>query len=278
VNDNDNTANANATTEYRQWLRQQHGPAHARRTAERNAAFLLPFLKPGMTLLDAGCGPGSITIGLAGHVAPAEVTGIDLSAESIGLARDLAAERGVTNVRFDVADVYALPFDDATFDAAFSHALLQHLSDPLAALREIRRVLKPGGVIGLADADLGSGVVYPSSPGLERASEIAIGLREAEGGTPRVGRGLRELLFEAGFPHNAAFVQADCDGARETVERAAAWQAAYVEAPPFVARVTGLGIATEVELREIAAAWRAWGGHPGAFAARYWNQAVGWAE
>lgn len=277
MNDNDSTANTNPTTEYHQWLRRQHGPAHARRTAERNAAFLLPFLKPGMALLDAGCGPGSITIGLAGHVTPAGVTGIDISAESIGLARGLASDRGVTNVRFEVADVYALPFDDATFDAAFSHALLQHLSDPLAALREIRRVLKPGAVVGLADADLGSGVLYPSSPALDRAAEIAIRLREAEGGSPLVGRRLRELLHDAGCPRNAAFVAADCDGAKETVERAAAWQSAYVEAPPFVARVTGLGIATEADLREIAAAWRTWGEQPGAFAARYWNQAVGWA-
>ena len=265
------------TTEYQQWLRQQHGGAHARRTAERNAAFFLPFLRAGMRLLDAGCGPGSITIGLAERVAPGEVVGIDVSAESIAFARGLADERGVTSVRFEVGDVYALPFEDATFDAAFSHAMLQHLAEPLAALREMRRVLKPGGVIGIADADLGSGVVYPSSPGLERASDITIRLREAEGGTPLIGRRLRELLFEAGFPRNAAFVAADCDGAKETVERAAAWQAGYFEAAPFVERVTGLGIATEVEMREIATAWRAWGGHPGAFAARYWNQAVGWA-
>src|SRR5437660_8574741 len=148
-------------TAFQRWLRGAHSPAHARRTAAHNAAFLLPHLKPGMKLLDTGCGPGSITIGLAEAVAPAETVGIDASADAIEEARALAASRGCTNLRFEVADVYALPFEDATFDAAFSHAVMQHLRDPLTALREIRRVLKPGGVVGIADADHDGTILAP---------------------------------------------------------------------------------------------------------------------
>jgi ubiquinone/menaquinone biosynthesis C-methylase UbiE len=98
--------------------------AHAmmgQRTAAQNADFFLPHLRPGMRLLDAGCGQGSITIGLADAVAPGEVVGLDRDPEQVERARALAAERGVTNVRFEVGDAYALPFPDASFDAVFAH-------------------------------------------------------------------------------------------------------------------------------------------------------------
>src|SRR5688572_17021804 len=110
---------------YRNWLRRVHGPGQARRTATVNAAFLLPHLAPGMSLLDAGCGAGSITLGLAEAVAPGEVVGIDVSAEGIDAARSLATARDITNACFEVADACALPFEDGSFDAVFSHALLQ---------------------------------------------------------------------------------------------------------------------------------------------------------
>src|SRR5216110_3547151 len=89
-----------------------HAPAtvrqHGRRTAEEAAAFLLPELRPGMRLLDVGCGPGSITRGLAERVAPGEVIGIDLSRETLAAARDEAVARGVTNLRYEEASVYQL--------------------------------------------------------------------------------------------------------------------------------------------------------------------------
>jgi SAM-dependent methyltransferase len=268
------------TTEYNNWLRQRHGGAHARRTAERNAAFLLPFLKPGMKLLDAGCGPGSISLGLAERVAgeAGEVVGIDISPESIEAARAIADERGVTNARFETADVYALPFEDATFDAAFSHAMLQHLADPLAALSEIRRVLKPNAVIGLGDADRWGSLLHPMTPALQRALDFSIELRLHDKGTPDAGRRLRELLSESGFSRNAASVAADCVGSDEAVARTAEFEAANLEAPQLIAHVEATSLATGAELREMAAAWRAWGKAPGACWSRFWCQAVGWAD
>ena len=158
--------NQTITDNYETWLREAHAPAHARRTAERNAAFLLPHLKPGMRLIDAGCGAGSITIGLAKAVAPGEAVGVDLSDVSIERARALADERGAGNCTFDIADASALPFEDATFDAAFAHAMLQHVEFPLDVLRELRRVLRPGGVIGVADADRDGWIMAPQPPAL----------------------------------------------------------------------------------------------------------------
>src|SRR5262245_892986 len=110
---------------------------HGRRTAEKQAAFFLPHLRSGMKLLDCGCGPGSITLGLAAAVARGEVVGVDLDSEKIAQAQGSAAKALVTNLRFETADIYALPFPDASFDAVFSHAVFQHLRDPMAALREI---------------------------------------------------------------------------------------------------------------------------------------------
>jgi SAM-dependent methyltransferase len=116
----------------------------ATRTASREGAFFLPYLHPGMQVLDVGCGPGSITLGLAEVVAPGEAVGIDLQPTQIEQARALAVERGVDNVRFEVAEAYRLPFPAQSFDAAFAHGVLMHLREPVRALVEIRRVLRSG--------------------------------------------------------------------------------------------------------------------------------------
>jgi len=117
----------------------------ATRTASRAAAFFLPYLRPGMQLLDVGCGPGAITLGLAQTVAPGEVVGVDIQASQVDRARALAAERRITNARFEVADINRLPFPDGSFDAVFAHTVLMHLREPVRALEEMRRVLRPGG-------------------------------------------------------------------------------------------------------------------------------------
>jgi ubiquinone/menaquinone biosynthesis C-methylase UbiE len=144
--------------------------AHAmmgQRTAAHDADFFLPHLHPGMRLLDSGCGIGSITIGLANAVAPGQVVGLDRDAEQVDRARALAAERGVANVRFEVGDVYTLPFPDASFDAVFAHQLLPWLREPVAALNEFRRVLTDNGVAGVRTIDPTFCVMDPVIPPLD---------------------------------------------------------------------------------------------------------------
>src|SRR5438552_704358 len=241
---------------FQRWLRGMHSPAHARRTAAHNAAFFLPHLNPGMKLLDAGCGPGSITIGLAEAVAPADTIGIDASADAIEEARALAVSKGCANVRFEVADVYAVPFEDATFDAAFSHAVMQHLGDPLAALREIRRVLKPGGIIGIADADHDGTILAPPDPLLDASLRLLAEIRARRGGgDPRIGKRLRSLLHEAGFARTVASVTADCDGSTEATHRTGEFWARYLESPELIAHAMDLGIASHQEISAMSAAW-----------------------
>ena len=124
-----------------------HQPAvveqHARRTAESSAAFLLPHLEGWMRILDVGCGPGSITVGLARRVPDGEVVGIDVASGIVERAQRKCAETDVTNVTFQKESVYDLPYDSGSFDIVYAHQVLQHLTDPVAALNEIHRVSKP---------------------------------------------------------------------------------------------------------------------------------------
>ncbi len=163
-----------------------YGPAAtaimAERTAQSHAAFFLPHLKPGMSLLDCGCGPGTITLGFAELVAPAEVMGTEIEETHVALARENAAARNVHNARFEAADLYELPFADASFDAVFISAVLGNLREPSRGVREAYRVLKPGGVIGVKEFDHGGDLHYPADPGIEKYGELYWRLRRENGG------------------------------------------------------------------------------------------------
>jgi ubiquinone/menaquinone biosynthesis C-methylase UbiE len=260
---------------FARWLRAAHSPAHSRRTAAANAAFLLPLLKPGMRVLDAGCGPGSITLGLAAAVAPGEAAGIDLSAEAIVSAQAAASAAGVANVRFEQASIYALPFADGAFDVAFAHAVFQHLEAPVEAARELYRVLKPGGIVALADADYGGSIIAPATPALDASIELMERVRAHSGGDPRIGRRLGTLLAEAGFEGIRCSASAGVDGSVDAAERTGEFWGRYFEAAEFVTHVTVAGWADAAALSAMAAAWRTWGQSPGAFWARFWCEAVG---
>jgi SAM-dependent methyltransferase len=238
-------------------------PFHAERTAQSHAAFFLPHLRPGMSLLDLGCGPGSITVGLAAAVAPGQVTGLDLDPDPID---------GVTVV---AGDVMRLPFPDASFDAIFASALLQHLADPLGALREARRVARPGAVIGVVDADWDGELLYPTNETLQRSTDLARKLRE--GTSPKVGKQLRHLLTEAGFHRAEGYARAIHHGSAAEVREIAALHASLFGYPATVERAVSHGWAGTQEMAEMSQAWLAWGEEPGAFLARFWCEAVAWA-
>src|SRR6185369_12659825 len=127
--------------------------SHSSRTARSSAAYLLGRLRPGLNLLDVGCGPGTITADLAELIAPGRVAAIDAADAAIDGARAVLAERGLSNVELSVGDVYALEFPDQSFDVVHAHQVLQHLGDPVAALAEMRRVIRPGGVVAARDVD-----------------------------------------------------------------------------------------------------------------------------
>jgi len=179
----------------------------SQRTADTHAAFFLTHLQAGWRVLDAGCGPGTITLGLARAVRPGRVTGVDLDDAQSAAAREEAEREGL-KIDFRKASIYELPFEDESFDAVFSHAVLTHLSDPAAALIELRRVLKPGGLIGLRAGDLGGFLIDASSGDAEQAMRAYIEWEKGSGKNPNIGRKLGRLLRQAGFDvqkHTASY-------------------------------------------------------------------------
>lgn len=172
---------------------------HARRRAEVDAWFLLPRLSAGMNLLDVGCGPGTITVGFARAVAPGEVTGIDLSEEVLAQAREHAASEAVDNLTFEFGDVYQLEYEDGVFDVVYANQLLQHLTDQPRALREMRRVLKPGGLLTVRDTDYATMAPWPKFPEFDEWSRLYHSVAYHNNAEPDAGRQLTHWVREAGF-------------------------------------------------------------------------------
>ena len=171
-----------------------------RRRLLRDGEFVLPFLTPGARVLDCGCGPGTITCDIGARVGPAgEVVGLDAAPSQVAIAQERAARLGQANVRFQAGDVYALPFSEGSFDCVFSHALLEHLADPRAAMREFHRVLKPGGWVGVRTPDWGAFLYSPETPAFMEAIRCFTQRQNARGGDVRCGHKLRDHALAAGF-------------------------------------------------------------------------------
>jgi ubiquinone/menaquinone biosynthesis C-methylase UbiE len=166
------------------------------RTAENSAAFLLPHLRAGLSLLDVGCGPGTITADLARRVPGGSVVGVDVPPDLMATAQ---RERGGGNLRFEVGDVYSLRFESNSFDVVYAHQVLQHLGDPVAALREMLRVLKPGGLVAVRDSDYGAFVWSPEDPWLTTWMDIYHELTERNRAEADAGRHLHRWVRSAGF-------------------------------------------------------------------------------
>ncbi len=173
--------------------------SHTWRTAENSSAYLLHRLQPGQSLLDVGCGPGTITADLALLVAPGEVVGLDAAADVVAQARQHAARLGLENLRFEVGDVFALEHPDASFDVIHLHQVLQHLGDPAAALVELRRVLRPGGVLAARDSDYGAFTWAPGDEMLDRWRDLYLAVTARNGHDARIGPRLLGLAQQAGF-------------------------------------------------------------------------------
>src|SRR4051794_4767722 len=140
--------------------------SHTWRTVENSAAYLAPHLRPGLDVLDLGSGPGTITVDFAERVAPGTVVGIDASAEIVATASKLGEERGLTNVSFRTGNAYALDLPDNSVDMAHAHQVLQHVADPVAVLQEMKRVVKPGGIVAARDVDYGGAIWVPGLRGM----------------------------------------------------------------------------------------------------------------
>ncbi len=169
------------------------------RGSNSSAAFFMPHIKPGIALLDCGCGPGSITLDFAAALAPGEVTGIDIDPWTIEQARAAAGERGAANVRFEVGDIYKLPFADDSFDAVWTASVMQYMEDPVAAAKEMLRVRKPGGVLGERDRSDEGDIIGNANPRIRQAFKLYHRWQNSLGHYLNYGASSRTTLVSAGF-------------------------------------------------------------------------------
>jgi len=240
--------------------------SHRWRTADNSCAYLLPHLQPGQRLLDVGAGPGTITADLAERVAPGRVTALEATEESLALSRAELRARGI-DADFVVGDVHALDLPDHSFDVVHAHQVLQHVADPVQALRELRRVCRPGGLVAVRDSDYAAFAWFPALPGLDRWMELYQEAARANGGEPDAGRRLLSWAHAAGLvevtPSASAWCFADPDDR-------AYWGGMWADrilTSALAAQLLDEGRSTRAELEEISRAWTAWSEHPDAWIA-----------
>lgn len=240
--------------------------SHTWRTVENSAPHLAPRLEPGQRLLDVGCGPGTITVDLARRLAPGDVVGVDAAPDVIERAAVLLDQPGAPpNCRFAVDDVYELDAPDDSFDIVHAHQVLQHLTDPVAALREMRRALRPGGVLAVRDADYGGMTWAPDNPAIDRWMALYHDLAAAQGSEPDAGRHLLAWVQVAGYVD----IEVSVDVWTFADPSSRAWWgdlwADRVEHSSYADHALTLGFADESELADIAAGWRRWIEEPSGF-------------
>ncbi len=235
---------------------------HRRRTVDDSAAYLLPYLKQGLSVLDVGCGPGTITADLAARVAPGSVTAVDRFGDVLNMARAEAQRCNLSNVSFATADVHKLDFPDDTFDVVHAHQVLQHVADPVRALQEMKRVCAPGGIVAARDADYAGFVWFPRFPALDHWLDLYERAARVNGGEPDAGRRLLSWALEAGFEDITPTASLWCYATAATREWWGGMWADRILHSGVARELLDLGLATTAELEEISAAWRAWAAAP----------------
>ncbi|GAB3600113.1 class I SAM-dependent methyltransferase [Microbacterium tumbae] len=230
--------------------------SHSNRTIANSAEYLRPHLDCAASLLDVGAGPGTITAEFAAHVA--RVTATEIGAAELALSRRTAQERGLTNVSFSVEDVHALSFADDSFDVVHAHQVLQHVADPVQALREMRRVTRPGGVVAARDADYAGFIWFPLLGELDEWLRLYRDAARANGGEPDAGRRLLSWAKSAGFQEVTATASTWC---YSTPEERAWWGGMWADRileSALARQLTDSGMATRADLERISAAWLRW--------------------
>lgn len=249
-----------AATPARHYLHGHHDSvlrSHRWRTAENSAGYLIPSLHPGTRVLDVGCGPGTITVGLARYVGEGHVTGVDAADGVLADARAEAA-RTDQDVVFEVGDVHHLRFADEAFDVVHAHQVLQHLPDPVAALVEMGRVCCPDGVVAARDGDYGGMHWFPEDPELEEWRTLYRRVARAVGGEPDAGRRLLRWARLAGFAEVTASASSWCFA---TADERSWWGGLWAERltrSGFARQALSNGLATHDDLERLARAWLRW--------------------
>jgi SAM-dependent methyltransferase len=235
--------------------------AHSWRTAANSAGYLLEHLRPGMSLLDVGCGPGTITADLARLVAPGRVTAVENAPDVLGAARQ-EAQRAGRSTGFVATDAHALALGSGVFDVVHAHQVLQHVADPVQVLREMRRVCAPGGVVAVRDSDYGAFTWYPDVPELDEWLELYQRLARGNGGEPDAGRRLLSWCLRAGFDDVSPSSSTWCFATPEDRGWWGRLWAERVTGSRFADQAVSSGLARRADLERIAGGWRTWAAAP----------------
>jgi SAM-dependent methyltransferase len=232
--------------------------SHRSRTVENSAAYLLPHLRPGLSVLDVGCGPGTITAGLARCVAPGEVTAIDPAPDVVGAAGRLVTAAGMQNVRVGIGDIYTLDGRTGPFDVVHAHQVMQHLPHPVDALRRMRSLTVGGGLVAARDADYGAFTWYPQVPALDDWLALYRRLARAFGGEPDAGRRLLSWARAAGFTDVVASASVWCYA---TPESRAWWGGMWADRivdSAIAEQALASGAADRAGLQRLREGWQEW--------------------
>ncbi|KZZ93594.1 Methyltransferase type 11 [Ascosphaera apis ARSEF 7405] len=229
---------------------------HGWRTIANSAAYVLPVLRPDMKILDVGCGPGSITIDFAQRCPQGHVIGVEYIEDPLPGARAGAEAAGLKNIEFQVGDVHDLPFPDDTFDLVHVHQVLQHVDDPVHALKEMRRVCKPGGIVAARESDALSW--YPDSEGIALWAATDKKMRADKGGDPHCGRKIHVFAKQAGFELDKIKRSAGswCFSTREEREYWGGSMGARAQSSGFAETAVKDGYLTKEQVTKIVDGWR----------------------
>jgi SAM-dependent methyltransferase len=234
--------------------------SHRWRTAENSAAYLLPRLKAGMSLLDVGSGPGTITADLAGLVAPGRVTAVEATADALELTRAELARREV-DAELLVGDIHALDLPDDRYDVVHAHQVLQHVGEPVRALRELGRVCAPGGLVAVRDSDYAAFAWFPQLPELDEWLALYRSVARSNGGEPDAGRRLVSWARQAGLADVTASSSTWCFATPPDRAWWGGMWAERVQRSAFADRAIELG-SSPADLERIAAGWQRWAESP----------------
>ena len=263
----DNRERVKFTSDFLDFFSDRHAATHA--------TFFIDYVKSGMKMLDCGCGPGSITLDFAEIVAPEQAIGIDIEPAQIEKAKTLQEKRKVSNIEFQVGDINKLPFEDNTFDAVFTHGVIEYFRDPAHAFKEIHRVLKKSGVLGARHGDWGGFLLATRDEFTKKGFSIFIRFMEKNGGDPFFGRNQVSYLRKAGFQRIIPSASYDCwTPTLEIARRVGNFMEVYFKSEEFVKPILDYGFADKQTLQKIQASFDTWGEDPDIFAAEAWGEAV----
>lgn len=248
------------------------------RTADIQAAFLLPHIAPDADVLDCGCGPGTITAGLVQHAPQGRIVGVDIEAAQIDKAREMASSLDLPNLTFETGDLFALPFEDSSFDVIYSNGVLSHLKDPITPLREMRRVLRRGGVAGVRLLDGGGDVRAPEDSALSRCQDIYYEIVEHFGGDLRMARYQQRMMREAGFDRVELTSTCEYYGSPVATRAWARLFHGLFGETDLARQIIAAGVADRADLDRLRGEITAWGADPNAFYSQVWTQALGFVE